>query len=242
MTGPSPHPVSGIFQFRKAIPSDLKKQQAAIKALKLPYSNEIHRSLKTRDKKEAERKYAEVSLEVEAMWASWRRVLKTGRTALSERDAAALAGYAARGLVEKNQANPSQVVFPDFDYELMQGLRLIDALLGQPKIYMGDFTLEVFLEITAVNRLELPAYLNERILEAGSEPFRLAYSLAAILHERSLKGGWHEALSFDQVMLASLSKEALGLREKKEGSFLGQSIYGASENAPRGRLQSACVV
>ncbi|WP_371822018.1 DUF6538 domain-containing protein [Martelella soudanensis] len=57
MSGPWRHPRFGIFYFRRDTPSDLKRGKTRLKALGIKYRGEVHRSLQTRDPKEAQRRY-----------------------------------------------------------------------------------------------------------------------------------------------------------------------------------------
>jgi integrase len=74
MSGPTPHPKTGIFWLRKRVPTDV----AELAGRTMEYY-----SLRTRDPNEARRRYAEEIAKLEARWAS----LRAGRRQLSEREA-----------------------------------------------------------------------------------------------------------------------------------------------------------
>ncbi|WP_375454385.1 DUF6538 domain-containing protein [uncultured Methylobacterium sp.] len=78
MARPSKHPTTGVYQFRRVVPEDLRA---------LVGKREEKRSLKTKDPEEAKRRFVEVLQEIEAKWAA----LRAGPKDLTEREAHQLA-------------------------------------------------------------------------------------------------------------------------------------------------------
>ncbi|WP_170976307.1 DUF6538 domain-containing protein [Rhizobium sp. FKL33] len=109
MTGPWPHPHSGILYFRKATPTDLWNQRDKLKALKLKVSREVQRSLNTRDPKAAALAYKKVSIEFEEMWARWRSMLSDSPLRLTHKDIHALAGEDALEFLRAKEADPGEL-------------------------------------------------------------------------------------------------------------------------------------
>lgn len=106
MSGPWRHPKSGIFYFRRDTPSDLKRAKSRLKALGIKYRGEVHRSLQTRDPKEAQRRYPKVRDAVDSVWESWRQTLAGAPPALTHTDMAAMVGEVTRRFVDSHKATP----------------------------------------------------------------------------------------------------------------------------------------
>ncbi|AWN38927.1 DUF6538 domain-containing protein [Methylobacterium radiodurans] len=94
MAQPWPHPKTGVFWFRRAVPKDLRALIGKVEELV---------SLKTKDPAEARVRYAKLSAEVEARWAN----LRAGARKLTERDAHALAASAHDEWLELHRDDPS---------------------------------------------------------------------------------------------------------------------------------------
>ncbi|MDO6965794.1 DUF6538 domain-containing protein [Rhizobium alvei] len=109
MTGPWPHPNSGMFYFRKVTPTDLWNQREKLLAMKLKVTHEVQRSLGTRDPKAAALAYKRVSLEVEEMWARWRSLLNDAPLRLTHKDIHALAGQDALAFLRAKEADPGEL-------------------------------------------------------------------------------------------------------------------------------------
>jgi hypothetical protein len=95
MAQPWPHPKTGVFWFRRAVPKDLRA---------LVGKREELASLGTKDPAEARVRYAKRSAEVEARWANLRKAPQT----ITEREASALATSAHEGWLEQYCYNPSE--------------------------------------------------------------------------------------------------------------------------------------
>ncbi|WP_337184243.1 DUF6538 domain-containing protein [Shinella sp.] len=106
MTGPWPHPKTGILYYRKVTPPDLFSARGRLTDMGITVTREIQRSLGTRDRKPAERTYKLVSEEVEAQWDLWRKALKEGPEALSPKDEWAIAGDHAKEFLAKHEDDP----------------------------------------------------------------------------------------------------------------------------------------
>lgn len=93
MSRPFKHPTTGVYYFRKAVPEDLRP---------LVGRREEKRSLRTKDPKEARLIFAEVAAEVSKEWIR----LRSEPTALSRRDATALAGRWYRWFTVQHEDAP----------------------------------------------------------------------------------------------------------------------------------------
>ncbi|OQM73631.1 DUF6538 domain-containing protein [Manganibacter manganicus] len=103
MTGPWPHPNTGILYYRKVTPPDIFAERRRLAELGVKVTREVQRSLGTRDRKPAERLYKEVSGEVEAEWDRWRLLLREGPQDLSPKQTVALAAEHARAFLAKHE-------------------------------------------------------------------------------------------------------------------------------------------
>ena len=123
MSQPWPHPKTGVFWFRRAVPKDL---------FTLVGKHEELASLRTKDPAEARVRYAKLSAEVEARWAN----LRTGTRTLTEREAHALAGPAHDEWISRHHDDPSFQVgwHPDLYATLWTAVPLLEtkAQPGEP--------------------------------------------------------------------------------------------------------------
>ena len=106
MSGPWPHPKTGILYYRKVTPPELFSSRLRLAEMGVTVTREVQRSLGTRDRRPAERRYVEVSREVEAMWDRWRALLEHGPVTLSHREEVALAAERAQALLDAHEDNP----------------------------------------------------------------------------------------------------------------------------------------
>ncbi len=119
MSRPSKHPKTGIFQFRKRVPDDLRL---------LIGKSEEKLSLGTRDPVEAKILHAQVMTQVEERW----RLLRAGIHSLTEKQATAIAGEIYRSLVAQHEDNPSRMSLSAlfFDYARHQPKKVTVTALG----------------------------------------------------------------------------------------------------------------
>lgn len=106
MTGPWPHPKTGILYYRKVTPPDIFAERRRLAEFGIKVTREVQRSLGTKDRKPAERRYVEISAEVEAEWGRWRAVLRDGPQALSPKQQMGLAAEHARAFLAKHEEDP----------------------------------------------------------------------------------------------------------------------------------------
>jgi len=106
MTGPWPHPKTGILYYRKATPPDVFAERGRLAEFGIKVTREVQRSLQTRDPKPAQRLYKEVSLEVEAEWDRWRKLLRDGPQALSPKQEWGVAADHVRAFVGRYEDDP----------------------------------------------------------------------------------------------------------------------------------------
>lgn len=106
MAGPWPHPKTGILYYRKATPPDIYAERRRLAELGIKVTREVQRSLGTKDRKPAERRYVEIAAEVEAEWDRWRAVLRDGPVELSHRQQVALAAERAKAFLAVHEEDP----------------------------------------------------------------------------------------------------------------------------------------
>ncbi|MGB3812104.1 MAG: DUF6538 domain-containing protein [Shinella sp.] len=106
MTGPWPHPKTGILYYRKATPPDILAERNRLAEFGIKVTREIQRSLGTKDRKPAEREYKRVSEEVEAEWDRWRLVLRDGPLVLTPKQEWAIAGDYTKAFLAKHEDDP----------------------------------------------------------------------------------------------------------------------------------------
>jgi len=95
MTRPWKHPKTGVYQFRRAVPEDLRA---------LVGRREEKRSLRTKDPAEARQRHALVLAEVEERWAA----LRAGPKSLSEPEAHQLAAVCYDSWLEAHRSRASE--------------------------------------------------------------------------------------------------------------------------------------
>jgi integrase len=106
MTGPWPHPKTGILYYRKATPPDVFAERKRLAEFGIKVTREIQRSLGTKDRKPAERIYKQISEEVEAEWDRCRSVLREGPVVLTPKQEWAIAGDHAKVFLAKHEDDP----------------------------------------------------------------------------------------------------------------------------------------
>ena len=94
MARPTKHPKTGVYQFRRVVPADLRA---------LVGRREEKRSLGTKDPEEAKRRFADVWQKVDAKWAS----LRSGSTTMSEPQAHAAAAHFYDNWLAMHRSQPS---------------------------------------------------------------------------------------------------------------------------------------
>src|SRR5215207_1289622 len=95
MSRPHKHPRTGIYWFRRRVPTDLVEHLGR---------KEVTRSLGTRDAAQAKKLYAEALADYEVQWAN----LRAGSRAITEREAHALAAKAYDNWLATYRDNPSE--------------------------------------------------------------------------------------------------------------------------------------
>jgi integrase len=118
MAGPWRNPKNGIWYFRKATPTDVLRERERLEALGIKVRRETQRSLHTRNRNEADRRYKVASTEVEDMWDQWRSLLREQVTP-THREALAMAGADAKVYLAAHSDEPGEAV---------DGRLLVDAV------------------------------------------------------------------------------------------------------------------
>jgi integrase len=166
MAGPWKHPDSGIYWYRKALPSDLKKRRDELTAAGIEATNEVQRSLHTKSEREAQRRYRELEEKIAATHDLWRGILGREPMALSHRDIVAVAGHVGIDLVRQYDENPGE--FPTAPMAQIEFvLAMAAAIIGKPAIYMGDPLADLEAEIQSIPYPALRPHLTERLSKAG---------------------------------------------------------------------------
>lgn len=112
MAGPWPHPRTGILYYRKATPPDIFAERRRLAELGIKVTREVQRSLDTKDRKPAERRYMEIAAEVEGQWDRWRALLRDGPRALSYKQQLALAADHAKEFLARYEDEPFEAPPP----------------------------------------------------------------------------------------------------------------------------------
>lgn len=93
MSGPWPHPKTGVFWFRKGVPAKFRETLG---------KREIKRSLGTKNATLARTRFLEVAAEVDAQW----RAIDQGPISLSHKELLALAGDFYRNKIVTHEDEP----------------------------------------------------------------------------------------------------------------------------------------
>ena len=108
MTGVKPHPKTGILWLRLRTPAHLLARRKELEALGVDFRVEHHRSLETRNRRDAASAYAAKRTEIEEVWRQWEELLEHGPQSLSFKNRVALAGEAARSFLETHEDEPGE--------------------------------------------------------------------------------------------------------------------------------------
>ncbi len=221
MTGPWPHPDSGIFYFRRATPKDVWDRRTELEALGIKITKESHRSLGTRDKKEADRKYHLVAGEFEAAWTDWRAMLQGGPVNLEHKNRVALAGEDARALVQTHEAEPLEVKWP---VEIIKvTCDNVRAALGEGDLRAANAVHELAQELQTLPRLELPERLAHLLRTESNGPRRtLTIALTGTLVSYRETVGWLRAPSLGAAKGVGLTKESRNALGKEIARWWGK--------------------
>ena len=145
MSRPSKHPATGIYQFRKAVPLELRA---------LVGKSEVKVSLRTRDVTEAKRLHAEMTVKVAREW----QLLNAPDTELSHKQISALAGQAYREIVEPLGDDPGS---PE-TWLHVERLTNEARTAGKLEQWIGG----IIDPILASNGLKVGTYSRTRLIEA----------------------------------------------------------------------------
>lgn len=152
MTGPWPHPRTGILYYRKVTPPDLFAEKGRLAEFGIKVTREIQRSLETKDRRAAERAYSKICTKVEAEWDRWRSILRDGPQALSPKQQVAVAADYAKEFLATYDEDPFTAPSRAEVLNLSEGG---DAEWGTMAGQMGSVERKAFLD-------DLNAFLHER--------------------------------------------------------------------------------
>jgi len=158
MTGPWPHPKTGILYYRKATPPDLFTERARLAEFGIKVTREVQRSLGTKDRKPAERTYKQIAEEIEAEWDRWRKVLRNGPQSLNEMEALQVAAHGAARRWGRYKSSPLDApIRPGMDVQ-------------RPRLVLSDDTKRSLAGMTAEEReaSRIEGARNVRRLQDGS--------------------------------------------------------------------------
>ncbi|WP_223478552.1 site-specific integrase [Oricola indica] len=110
MAGPSKR--GDIWYYRKATPTDLWNRREELLALRLQVIREVWRSLETKEKAVADRRYRDIATDQEEQWDRWRILLEADYRHLTEKERMALAIEDAVSFRDKHEENPSEIPPP----------------------------------------------------------------------------------------------------------------------------------
>lgn len=224
MAGPWKHP-SGIYWYRKALPTDLKRRFDELHANGINATKEVQRSLGTRDLVEARRKYADVDAEVSAMWSLWRGVLDEEPAALAHKQVVAISGAAALEVVQQYEDNPQD--FPPLPASVLEYLEMMSRVFPLPPGYKRDPLHDLVAELRVVPAVGLMDYVKAK--KRRGEPRLKGYLDAVLLvleaSAGELAGAKAEALLLrhgvrpDRESLERIRKQADGFGKKALGAL-----------------------
>lgn len=171
LSGPWPHPKTGILYYRKVTPPDLWEARQRLEAMGVKVTREVQRSLGTKDRRPAERRYLEVAGEQEDVWAGWRDMLRNGPQSLSHRQRVGLAGDYAKAFLAKHEDEPLDAPrapvppVPDVGTALAM-MKAAEAKLGPAEWAALAADLDAFGRTKGVEQLALAVQILERYPEA----------------------------------------------------------------------------
>jgi hypothetical protein len=229
MTGPWPHPKTGIFYYRKATPADLWDARDSLAALGVKVTREVQRSLGTKDRAPAEERYHEVAGTQSAVWATWRELLKNGPQPLTHKQIAGLAADHARSFLAKHEEEPSEAPpaplppIPDLD----AALAMMDA--AKARLTLDEWSalvenLIAFEKAEGVEQLALAAHLLEQHpeavggdLAAGIEKMFGADTDAALAaHRLHVDDGTRRGVNLAMADFMRAAREGLEVRQQHD--------------------------
>jgi len=187
MPTPFKHPKTGVYQFRRRVPKDLRP---------IVGHKFIQRTLETKDVREAKRRFSEVSVEIEREWARLRRQLRKeagyppplpeGPEHLKRWQMYGLAGEFARWFVRKQRDEPKERSAEDWEADVERDQRWRNPGGKRPPGIVG-------LYVTSVKQ-----FLAERgvaVLDEDLWELTKAVSKAPALRPRRRWSGWPRTTS-----------------------------------------------
>lgn len=153
LNGIRPHPRTGVLWLRLRTPTRLIKRRRDHEALGIKFKVEHHRSLGTRDRRQAQAAYAAKRNEIEEIWKSWEECLAKGAQRLSSRNIVALAGEHARAHFRRHEDNP-------FDAPVQPPL---------PTTVEVEVVADVLKDVSPTERREYAAYMQRLSQQDGTE-------------------------------------------------------------------------
>lgn len=207
MAGPWQHPDSGIWWFRKATPADLRNRRDELQALGIVVPREVQRSLRTKDRKEAEKKFHAVSTEVEEEWDRWRTMLEGRPVNLSHKDAVAIAGHDVVAYLAANKAEPEEAQLPHKMVAVT--IENIRAHYAHSSLREGQAVFELGQELLKVPPYSLSERLEALLDKEPPGPRRvLASALCGALIRYRETLGWMRAPKLARDLGIRLTKES----------------------------------
>lgn len=213
MSGPWPHPKTGILYYRKVTPPELFSSRLRLAEMGVTVTREVQRSLGTRDRKPAERRYVEVSREVETMWDRWRSLLADGPKELSHKDIIALAGADAVEYVRRYSDDPQYAVGGPSKM-LAATLANIHAHFSRQSLRDGQEVFELGQQLQGISTPELPGHVVELLRTTQPGPRRETLdAVARLLVTYRETFGWLRAKKITDdrgIAITRRSRKALG--------------------------------
>ncbi|WP_298816101.1 DUF6538 domain-containing protein [uncultured Roseibium sp.] len=180
MSRPVRHKTTGIYQFRKRVPDDLRQVIG---------KSEVKVSLKTRDPAEAQIEYFRVAAEIADRWNN----LRNGQVSLTKKQAFAIAGEIYRKIVSENEENPEKIpaVSAITRYNAIFNPDKVKIIVAAPSVLekIGKTPKELIKELViSRSKKSLDDYLGSRGIRLDEDSYKLALEC---LHEAIFQASEH---------------------------------------------------
>ncbi|MBX3598789.1 MAG: site-specific integrase [Rhizobiaceae bacterium] len=212
MAGPWPNPKTGILYYRKATPPDIFAARDRLAEFGIKVTREVQRSLETKDRKPAQRRYLEIASKIETEWERWRTLLRDGPKELSHKNIVALAGVDAAEYLQNYGDNPQMAPVPS--KLLAATLANVHAHYVRRSLREGQAVFELGNELQGLSITELLGRIAELLAAEPQGPRRvLVEAVASMLVDYRTVFGWQRASRLTEerrLTVTKSSRKALG--------------------------------
>jgi integrase len=161
MCRPVKHPTTGVYLFRKRVPTHLRSLVGKL---------EVKRSLGTKDPKEAKRRLPEMLEAVEREWA----MLQAAPTSLSHKEIIRLAGVAYRDIVGVHPNNPGPASVWEHHIRISEEARAKGKLDQWVGPYVDALLVREGIKTTAECRLTIIEETDKAVVQAAQQRLKEA--------------------------------------------------------------------